>query len=355
MGNQRIELKNKVEIRVATNNYRAPRGRAIICAILDEVAFYRAEDSATPDIETYRALQPGMAMIKDAMIIGISSPHKQSGLLYQKFSDHFGKEDDDVLVIQAPTRTMNPMIDVLDPGLIDKAQLDDPQLAAAEYFAEFRRDLADYVSREAVDACIVPGRGELEPDLNLRYVAFVDPSGGSNDSMTLAIAHRSKEGKGVLDCLREVRAPFRPDEVVADFSLTMRDYQLRRCTGDRYGSEWVSERFRAHGVSYEVSEPTKSDIYKEFLPLVNTQKVEFLDRITEPAKRMYSQLLTLERRSIRGGRDTFDHPTGAHDDVINSAAGVLVKVTTNQIMHFSDDFVRRSAVPQSGGRTLRVH
>lgn len=353
MGNQRIELKNKVEIRVATNNYRAPRGRAIICAILDEVAFYRAEDSATPDIETYRALQPGMAMIPDSMIIGISSPHKESGLLHQKYMDHFGKDHEDVLIIQAPTRSMNPMIDVLDPGLIDKAVVDDPQLASAEYFAEFRRDLADYVSREVVEGCIVPARIELEPDRNLRYTAFCDPSGGSNDSMTLAIAHRDKAGKGVLDLLREHRAPFKPDDAVADFAVTLREYNLARVTGDRYGDGWTRERFRAHGVSYEVSELTKSDIYREFLPLLNTQKVELLDKISDAGRRMFSQLMGLERRTIRGGRDSFDHPHGQHDDLVNVAAGVLVKVTTSSPMIFSDEFIKRSAIPQ--GRTIRVH
>lgn len=321
--------------------------------LVHNCAFYRAEDSATPDIETYRALQPGMAMIPDSMIIGISSPHKESGLLHQKYMDHFGKDHEDVLIIQAPTRSMNPMIDVLDPGLIDKAVVDDPQLASAEYFAEFRRDLADYVSREVVEGCIVPARIELEPDRNLRYTAFCDPSGGSNDSMTLAIAHRDKAGKGVLDLLREHRAPFKPDDAVADFAVTLREYNLARVTGDRYGDGWTRERFRAHGVSYEVSELTKSDIYREFLPLLNTQKVELLDKISDAGRRMFSQLMGLERRTIRGGRDSFDHPHGQHDDLVNVAAGVLVKVTTSSPMIFSDEFIKRSAIPQ--GRTIRVH
>jgi hypothetical protein len=225
MGNQRIELKNKVEIRVATNNYRAPRGRAIICVILDEVAFYRDENSANPDIETYRALQPGMAMIPDAMLIGISSPHKASGLLFQKYSDHYGKNSQDVLVIRAPTRTMNPIVDQLDPGLIDKALADDPQLAKAEYFAQFRSDLADYVAREVVDTCVVPGRFELPYNESYQYQAFVDPSGGSNDSMTLAIGHRDpKTGKAVEDCLLEIMAPFSPENAVSEIAAKIRSY-----------------------------------------------------------------------------------------------------------------------------------
>ena len=40
-----------------------------------------------------------------------------------------------------------------------------------------------------------------------QYVGFADPSGGSADSMTLAIAHAEGE-RAVLDAVREVKPPF---------------------------------------------------------------------------------------------------------------------------------------------------
>jgi hypothetical protein len=40
--------------------------------------------------------------------------------------------------------------------------------------------------------------------------------------------------------------------------------------------------------------------------------------------RLVAQLCALERRTARGGRDSIDHPPGAHDDVANAAAGALV-------------------------------
>ena len=106
-----FELSNNVEVSVTTNNFRtAGRGRAILCAILDEVAFYRSDTSTTPDVETYRALLPAMATLPGSMLIGISSPYRKAGLLYQKHRDHFGKPGD-VLVIQAATATLNSLID----------------------------------------------------------------------------------------------------------------------------------------------------------------------------------------------------------------------------------------------------
>jgi hypothetical protein len=77
-----LELSNGVDVAVHTNDFRAVRGRAILCAILDECAFWRDERFAAPDIETYNAIVPGTATLPGSMIIGISSPHKKSGLLH---------------------------------------------------------------------------------------------------------------------------------------------------------------------------------------------------------------------------------------------------------------------------------
>ncbi|MBR1211112.1 hypothetical protein [Bradyrhizobium sp. JYMT SZCCT0180] len=74
-----FELGNKIDIAVATNSFRAVRGRPVLCAILDEIAFWRDDSSATPDVETYKALKPGTATMPGSMIIGISSPYRKAG------------------------------------------------------------------------------------------------------------------------------------------------------------------------------------------------------------------------------------------------------------------------------------
>ena len=86
------------------------------------------EHSARPDVATYRALVPATATLLDqgAMIVGISTPHKQSGLLWDKYKAHFGK-DGDVLVIQAASTVLNP---TLPKSIIEQAMEDDPIAAA---------------------------------------------------------------------------------------------------------------------------------------------------------------------------------------------------------------------------------
>jgi len=213
---------------------------------------------------------------------------------------------------------MNPAVP---QAIIDRAIERDPASAAAEYLAEFRSDIEGYITREVVEAATVPGRYELPPASSCTYAAFVDPSGGSSDSMTLAIAHRDHQGHGILDALREVRPPFSPDSVVREFAVLLRSYGIYEITGDRYAGEWPRERFREHGIDYEPAERPKSDLYRDFLPILNSGRAELLDHV-----RLSAQLVSLERRTARGSRDSIDHPPGAHDDVANATAGVLVQV-----------------------------
>jgi hypothetical protein len=211
---------------------------------------------------------------------------------------------------------MNPTVPEI---VIKEAYENDPASAAAEYGAEFRTDVETYISREVVDAAVVPGRRELSPVSGTSYVAFTDPSGGSADSMTLAIAHAVKDGCAVLDAVRERRPPFSPDDVTVEFSALLKSYGVRKVTGDRYCGEWPSERFWAHGIEYAPSEKPKSNIYRDLLPLLNSGKTELLD-----LPRLVTQLTGLERRTVRGGRDSIDHAPGSHDDVANCVAGSLL-------------------------------
>jgi hypothetical protein len=68
---------------------------------------------------------------------------------------------------------MNPSVD---ESVIAAAYEADEPSAAAEYGAEFRRDIESYVSREAVDAVVVPGRHELPPISGVVFTAAIDPA-----------------------------------------------------------------------------------------------------------------------------------------------------------------------------------
>jgi hypothetical protein len=197
---------------------------------------------------------------------------------------------------------MNPSVP---EGFIQAAYEDDPASAAAEYGAEFRSDIESFVSREAVEACVVQGRYELPPsDSVITYYGFVDPSGGSSDSMTLAIAHREGD-LAILDAVRDIRPPFSPDQVAGEFAALLKAYRISTVVADKYAGAWVAERFRAYGITCEQCAAAKSDLYKNLLGVLNSGQVELLDNA-----KAVTQIVSLERRTARGGRDTIDHPPG---------------------------------------------
>jgi hypothetical protein len=312
-----IELKGGATIEVVTRSYRTVRGRSVCVAVLDELAFWRDDDSANPDAEVLNAIRASMATFgSDAMVIAGSSPYARRGVLWEAFRRWHGKDDARNLVWRAATRTMNPTVP---QDFIDAEFERDAASAAAEYGAEFRSDVAEFVSMDVLRACMADGVFELPPISGASYVAFVDPSGGSSDSMTLAIAHREDDGVALLDCVREVMAPFSPEIVVEDFCRTLAAYGVAKVCGDRYAGEWPAEQFAKRNVTYEPSEKVKSDIYRDMLPLLNSRKCQLLDN-----RRLIAQLHGLERRTARGGRDSIDHGPGQHDDVANSVAGALV-------------------------------
>ena len=314
-----IELSNRVVIEIGTASFRTIRGYSFAAILCDEIAFWRSdESSANPDVEILRALRPGMANIPGSILLMASSPYAKRGELYSSYRRHFGKDDARVLVWKADTATMNPGIG---RAIIAEAYELDPEAARAEYGAEFRDDLADFVTREIVDACTAWSRSELPPEPGVTYAAFCDPSGGANDAMTLAVADLRDGAICVLDFILEVRPPFDPEHAVAECAAVLRRFGVTRVVGDRYGGEWPKARFRERGIVFEQSARPKSDIYHDLLPLLNAGRVELLEH-----PRLSAQLVGLERRTARGGRDSIDHTPGGHDDLANAAAGVLVSL-----------------------------
>ena len=169
-----LELSNRMSLMVQANDFRSIRGRTLVAAILDEVSYWRHELTSLPDVETYRAVKPALASMPGSLLIGISSPYRRAGLLWRKFRKHWGKAGS-VLVVKAATEVLNPG----DRATIAEAYEDDPEAARAEWGAEFRSDLADFVQREVVEALVSPGVFERPPISGARYHAFVDPSGAA--------------------------------------------------------------------------------------------------------------------------------------------------------------------------------
>ena len=107
----------------------------------------------------------------------------------------------------------------------------------------------------------------------------------------------------VIDAIREARPPFSPEAVVDEFAALCKLYRITKITGDHFGGEFVKEPFRRHGLSYEIAKQPKSNLYRDLLPLLNSGRI-----MLPKHDRLVSQIVGLERRVSRAGKDSFDHP-----------------------------------------------
>jgi hypothetical protein len=104
-----IELEGSVVLEVVTANF-AVRGFTVAAALVDEVAFFPADEASTSGSEVIAAIRPTMLTIPGSLLICASSPYSRRGPLWESYRKYFGKNDASVLVWQAPTLTMNPSV-----------------------------------------------------------------------------------------------------------------------------------------------------------------------------------------------------------------------------------------------------
>jgi hypothetical protein len=107
-----------------------------------------------------------------------------------------------------------------------------------------------------------------------------------------------------------------PFLAAAQSASKIASYRVSRVTGDRYAGEFPRELFRKHGIAYELAKQTKSELFRDLLPLLNSGRI-----VLPRNDRLVGQIVGLERRTSAVGRDTISHPDRGHDDVANAVAG----------------------------------
>jgi hypothetical protein len=331
---QMLVLRNGIEIRILTGDWRTVRGPAVVCAILDEICFFgfTEESRVRSDAELVRALRPAL-LTTGGKLIGISSKYAQRGYAYAQWKKYHGSNRGSLgfnphwrtLVWDTPSRTMNP---TLSEAEIEREFEEDPSGARSEFGGEWREDVQEFISRAAIEALVSPERKELLPRSHIDYSGGLDLSGGRRDSAALVILHR-EEGRIVQDLVREYTAPFNPYQIVSAISQELKRWRLSTVTGDNYAGDWPVAAFAEKRVRYRISELSKNALYTELLPVLcgGRESIELLNHPTQT-----NQLISLERRPRSGGKDVIDHPTNGHDDVANALAVAASRVSVKRKM-----------------------
>jgi hypothetical protein len=108
-----------------------------------------------------------------------------------------------------------------------------------------------------------------------------------------------------------VKPPFSP-------AILLKSYRVDRITGDKYAGEFPRELFRRRGIKYLLCDKPKSDLYRDLLPGLNSGRI-----VLPRSEQLTNQLIGLERRTTRAGKDSIDHGPGGHDDIANAVAGAF--------------------------------
>jgi hypothetical protein len=249
------------------------------------------------------------------MLIGISTPYRKAGLLYQKHRDHFAVDDNGVLVVQGASKVFNPS---LSDVTIAAQRAADPTAAEAEWDAQFRTDIGAFLDDALIDRAVEHGRPlELPPRENIVYHCFTDMSGGGADASTICICHRDGE-RIIADVVRGRRGPHDPAVVAAEYAALAKQHRCSTITGDNYAKEWVAGAYRAVGLEYRRSPLARSDLYLEGAVLFARGLVSIPDQA-----QLLRELRLLERRTARSGKDSVDHGVGGSDDYANSLFGAM--------------------------------
>jgi hypothetical protein len=315
---ERVVLHSGVEIQVATSDYRAVRGRSLVACIADEIAFWNpTAESANPDSEVLAAVRPALATFAGSLLVCVSSPYAQRGALYEAYRRFYGQPDPRVLVARAPTRLLNPTIA---EELIAEEMERDPDAASAEWQAQFRSDVASFLDVQLVDGATrsepreLPRLPATSSGAHIRYMAGADISGSRVDATAATVVHPDGQ-RIIVDACRVWRAPHDPAQVAREMAAFLAGYGLHSATADQYGAGLTVSIYGEAGVALVPASVNRSQAYLSLLPLLLTGRIEL-----PPEPRLRQELLGLERRTARGGRDSVDHRPGSHDDLANSLA-----------------------------------
>lgn len=235
------------------------RNRWLVGFILEEVAQFGVESTGAVinAEEILRAAQTRLLPGCQGWLI--SSPYGPQGLLYELWRKHFGKPGQ-VLVVNAPTRALNPSIP---QSLIDLVAESDPDAAAREYGAEWVDAdtaflpslLIDKLTRAApVSRLAKPGSA----------VAAAMDAGTRGNAWTFIVAGKEKlqdgERVALLDAWESIgssKKPLSPSVVLAEAAPRLLTHGVKKVFCD--GWSFDANQDHAKVVGLELVECTNAD------------------------------------------------------------------------------------------------
>jgi len=304
----------------ATRGGSALRGRSIICALLEEAAFFRDESAVVNDVEIVKAVGP--RILPGGQLLIVSTPWLEQGVLFDLWKANHGGPVT-ALVAHAPTLLLR---DDADTRLyVERAMHNDPDTARNELGAEFLGGGAGFFFDPETLGRAVDRRRPLV--MRAPPNAIVDAGGDVGlvtDSSALVVGAFVGKIFTLLEMLElrpKASAPLKLSFVIAEFAAVLKRHAIRSFVADGHSREPAREWATHHQIFIRSAAGGAEKKAESFLGLQQALKEGRVNLPDHP--RLLMQLRSVVARPVSGGGLRIDMPrrAGAHGDL--AAALVL--------------------------------
>lgn len=311
-----IKLDNGITIGCYACSYDGVRGRTIIAAICDEMAFWSSDETAAnADEEVIVALRPGMITVRNAKLLKISTPFRKEGLLWKEYQQ---RGELDFPVLQLSSAELNP---TLASAALARERGRSEEKYRREFLAEFTDSITGWIVPELLEPCIVRGRTEVPYMPDATYLAVADPA-FVRDDFALAILSRRNNGRVVVHRVARwsgtKAAPLGHEDILAQVKATLSEYHLNALTGDQHCFAVIQQLLDKLGIyyhKYNFDARTRPEIFANLRHLLAQHLIELPD-----VPELLRQLRNLQEHRTDRGQVDVRAAGGGKDDLAVAVA-----------------------------------
>jgi hypothetical protein len=325
------------------------RGRSLVCAVLEECAFFQDADHVVNDEDVFKAVTP--RVLPGGQTVLSSTPWAETGLLYDEFianhpdpscaAPHLTQAGHPHRAIAAHAPTLLLRDVKLTREIVDAESHRDPENAAREYGAQFlsvgTSSFFDAIKiAEAVDHELIRGAPSVSDPVAVVRSFGVD-LGFVRDAATGVAVERDAEGYAALDWVEVIPSVERlkPSEVLARLAAKADEYEITDAVADQHYIETAREAFwgrpelpgaaRISLTDLPGGQPGKAEVFKTARDILHEGNL----RVPNDA-RLLQQLREVKKRPLPGGGMAIEmprKPKGGHGDIVSGLVAAVWRLS----------------------------
>lgn len=350
-----------LKIRVAPCSAKGLRGPGNIVVALDEMAFFFADEKKKnavsykdrDDGAIYKAATPSVAKFKkpdgtpDGKIICLSSPGPKSGKFFSEYERSFDEDNEDLVMIQAPTWEIDPE---LSTQFLKNSYKANPITFKSEYGAQFSDQLFGWIDDpDIVRKNVVPGLKIKDRSL-IRVPHFMGIDLGlKKDGTAITVGHWMQEmvDGAKIDKLEvdyyavryakdEGKEYFEPEEMIEWIASVCKKFYIARGMFDQYYDMTMEPKLKRLGLKQleakHFNDSLNSIVYQMLLSCLLSKTLRipegnevFVKGIRSEDSELVTELLTLQaqQKSKYIIQVAAPEREGEHDDLSDSFARMV--------------------------------